>query len=60
MLGRICFIKEGQRYPDHYRVRDALGAAATVFPTGTPTWRSPSWSTSTCRRSGRSRSCPAA
>ena len=28
----ICFIKEGQRYPDHFRVRDALDAAAAVFP----------------------------
>ncbi|SFF91667.1 ABC transporter ATP-binding protein [Blastococcus tunisiensis] len=32
VLRRICFIKEGQRYPDHFRVRDALDAAALVFP----------------------------
>jgi ABC-2 type transport system ATP-binding protein len=32
VLRGICFIKEGQRYPDHFRVRDALDAAATVFP----------------------------
>lgn len=31
VLSRICFIKEGQRYPDHYRVRDALDAAAMAF-----------------------------
>jgi ABC-2 type transport system ATP-binding protein len=32
VLSRICFVKEGQRYPDHFRVRDALGAAALVYP----------------------------
>src|SRR3954463_12719977 len=32
VLRRICFIKEGQRYPDHFRVRDALDSAALVFP----------------------------
>lgn len=32
VLGRICFVTEAQRYPDHFRVRDALGAAAMVFP----------------------------
>jgi ABC-2 type transport system ATP-binding protein len=32
VLSRICFIKEGQRYPDHFRVRDALQAAAMLFP----------------------------
>ncbi|SFO07896.1 ABC-2 type transport system ATP-binding protein [Geodermatophilus obscurus] len=32
VLQRICFVKEGQRYPDHFRVRDALAAAATLFP----------------------------
>jgi ABC-2 type transport system ATP-binding protein len=32
VLRDICFIKEGQRYPDHFRVRDALGAAAMLFP----------------------------
>ena len=32
VLSRMCFIKEGQRYPDHFRVRDALDAAAMLFP----------------------------
>src|SRR3954468_24790029 len=32
VLRRICFIKEGQRSPDHFRVRDALDSAALVFP----------------------------
>ena len=32
VLARICFVKEGQRYPDHFRVRDALDAAALVYP----------------------------
>src|SRR5918998_2706641 len=32
VLSGICFVKEGQRYPDHFRVRDALDAAALVYP----------------------------
>src|SRR5918998_6490919 len=32
VLSRICFVKEGQRYPDHFRVRDALDSAALVYP----------------------------
>ncbi|MGY1689066.1 ABC transporter ATP-binding protein [Geodermatophilus sp. SYSU D01105] len=32
VLSRVCFIKEGQRYPDHFRVQDALGSAAMLFP----------------------------
>ena len=32
ILRDICFIKEGQRYPEQFRVRDALAAAAMVFP----------------------------
>ena len=32
MLSRLCFIKEGQRYPDQFRVCDAVAAAAAVFP----------------------------
>jgi ABC-2 type transport system ATP-binding protein len=32
VLSRMCFIKEGQRYPDHFRVRDALDSAALLFP----------------------------
>ncbi|MGY1857431.1 ABC transporter ATP-binding protein [Modestobacter sp. SYSU DS0290] len=32
VLSRICFIKEGQRYPDHFRVRDAVAVAGTLYP----------------------------
>jgi ABC-2 type transport system ATP-binding protein len=32
VLRDICFIKEGQRYPDHFRIKDALHAAAMLFP----------------------------
>jgi ABC-2 type transport system ATP-binding protein len=32
ILRDICFIKEGQRYPDHFRIKDALSAAAMLFP----------------------------
>jgi ABC-2 type transport system ATP-binding protein len=32
VLSRICFIKEGQRYPDHFRVKDALHGASLLFP----------------------------
>src|SRR3954447_22351538 len=32
ILQDICFIKEGQRYPDHFRIKDALTAAALLFP----------------------------
>src|SRR3954452_23012209 len=32
VLSGIAFIKEGQRYPDAFRVRDALAAAALTFP----------------------------
>jgi ABC-2 type transport system ATP-binding protein len=32
VLRGICFIKEGQRYPDSFRVQDALASAARVFP----------------------------
>jgi ABC-2 type transport system ATP-binding protein len=32
VLSRMCFVKEGQRYPDHFRVRDALDSAALLFP----------------------------
>ena len=32
VLRDICFIKEGQRYPDHFRIMDALSAAAMLFP----------------------------
>ncbi|MGY1787561.1 ATP-binding cassette domain-containing protein [Geodermatophilus sp. SYSU D00698] len=33
VLQQVCFVEESQRYPDHFRVRDALSAAATLFPT---------------------------
>jgi ABC-2 type transport system ATP-binding protein len=32
VLEQLCFIREGQRYPDHFRVCDAIGSAATLFP----------------------------
>jgi ABC-2 type transport system ATP-binding protein len=32
VLARTCFVKESQRYPDHFRVRDALAAAARLYP----------------------------
>jgi ABC-2 type transport system ATP-binding protein len=32
VLRQICFVKESQRYPDHFRVRDALTSAGTLFP----------------------------
>ena len=32
VLSRICFVKEGQRYPDQFRVCDALAAASWLFP----------------------------
>ena len=32
VLRRLCFIKESQRYPDQFRVCDAVAAAAAVFP----------------------------
>ena len=60
VLSRICFVKEGQRYPDHFRVRDALDSAALVSWSGTPTWPPTCCAISTCRPSGRSRSSPAA
>jgi len=32
VLRRVCFVKEGQRYPDQFRVTDAVAAAARLFP----------------------------
>ena len=32
VLPRICFVKESQRYPDHFRVVDAITAASRLFP----------------------------
>jgi ABC-2 type transport system ATP-binding protein len=32
VLSRLCFIREGQRYPDYFRVCDALAAAAMLYP----------------------------
>jgi ABC-2 type transport system ATP-binding protein len=32
VLSRICFVKESQRYPDHFRVVDAVTAASRLFP----------------------------
>ena len=39
VLRDICFIKEGQRYPEHFRVQDALRAPPCSSPAGTPAWR---------------------
>ena len=60
VLSRVCFVTEGQRYPDHFRVRDALDAAALVYPDWTPTSPPTCCGTSTSPSSGRSRSSPAA
>jgi len=32
VLSRVCFAKEGQRYPDWFAVKHALAAAALLFP----------------------------
>ncbi|HWH01566.1 MAG TPA: ABC transporter ATP-binding protein [Pilimelia sp.] len=32
VLARVCFVREGQRYPDGFRVRHALRAAELLFP----------------------------
>jgi ABC-2 type transport system ATP-binding protein len=32
VLGRTCFVKESQRYPDSFKVKHALRAAALVYP----------------------------
>ncbi|MBX6749723.1 MAG: ABC transporter ATP-binding protein [Micromonosporaceae bacterium] len=32
VLARTCFVRESQRYPDDYRVKHALRAAALLFP----------------------------
>lgn len=32
VLSRMCFVKEGQRYPEYFRVCDALAAAALLYP----------------------------
>jgi ABC-2 type transport system ATP-binding protein len=32
VLSQMCFIKESQRYPDLFRVCDAMAAAASVYP----------------------------
>lgn len=32
VLSRLCFIKESQRYPDQYSVKDVLSIAASFFP----------------------------
>jgi ABC-2 type transport system ATP-binding protein len=32
VLPRICFVKESQRYPDHFRVVDAVTCASRLFP----------------------------
>jgi ABC-2 type transport system ATP-binding protein len=32
VLERICFISEGQEYPDHFKVRHVMEAASILFP----------------------------
>lgn len=32
VLSRVCFVREGQRYPDRFRVRHALRAAELLYP----------------------------
>jgi ABC-2 type transport system ATP-binding protein len=32
VLSRVCFIKESQKYPDHFRVADVLAMSAVFFP----------------------------
>lgn len=32
VLTQICFIKESQKYPDHYTIRDAMAVAKSIFP----------------------------
>ena len=32
VLSQICFIKESQKYPDHYNVRDILEVSRSIFP----------------------------
>ena len=53
VLARMCFIKEGQRYPDHFRVRDVLAAADAVPRLGRRPRAVAAAATSTCRPSGR-------
>lgn len=36
VLSKICFIKESQRYPDAFRVVDALAVAASMYPNWDP------------------------
>ncbi len=36
VLSRTCFIKESQRYPDQFRVCDALAAASWIYPQWDP------------------------
>ncbi|WP_282940651.1 ABC transporter ATP-binding protein [Paenibacillus sp. RC67] len=32
VLSQICFIKESQKYPEHYRIEDIMKLAPTLFP----------------------------
>lgn len=32
VLSQVCFIKESQKYPDHFRVKDVLELCAVIFP----------------------------
>ncbi|EKN71478.1 ABC transporter, partial [Neobacillus bataviensis LMG 21833] len=32
VLSKVCFIKESQKYPDHFRVSDVLELCSVIFP----------------------------
>lgn len=36
VLEQICFVKESQKYPDHYRVRDVVEISKLLFPNWDP------------------------
>jgi ABC-type cobalamin/Fe3+-siderophores transport system ATPase subunit len=60
VLSRICFVKEGQRYPTTSGSATPWTRRPWSTRTGTPTSPPACCGTSTCRSSGRSRSSPAA
>lgn len=32
VLSKVCFIKESQKYPDHFRIQDVLDISSAIFP----------------------------
>lgn len=36
VLNRVCFIKESQKYPETFRIRDVLATAAMLYPNWDP------------------------